>query len=91
MKPLYKLKNWSVSFRTVSATSIRLHGEVDEWVDGKWALVTTSVVIAAEGRIVETMNSRYELCEPCPRYVELREAIGRPIDPVCPVQVLVKP
>ena len=92
-KPVYVLKNWSVRgqpdpYRAPESVPTCLEGEI--YCDPKredGTVIYTSEIISSLDNIVETVNSYYELGEPCVTYQAWCEANGITIDPDNPVKV----
>lgn len=92
-KPVYVLKNWAVRakanpYMAPEAHATILEGEVyhhPKLKDGEQ--ITTSPIISTMDNIVETVNSFYELKEPCVTYQAWCESEGITIDPDNPIKI----
>ena len=92
-KPVYVLKNWGVRgepdpYRAPEITPSVLCGDVYHHPDHKdGTYIITSKIVNSLDTIVETLNSYYELKEPCVTYTLWCESKGITIDPDNPVIV----
>ena len=93
-KPLCTLKNWAVRrgesnpYQAPELITTLLEGEVyhhPKLKDGE--KITTSAIISTMDNIVETVNSFYELKEPCVTYQAWCESEGITIDPDNPIKL----
>ena len=91
--PFVKLTNWCVITRNATtepemhlAGIVHGHHSIPDARD-----VTTSKVIAANGRLVTTEHTVYELGDPDPEYAAYLKSINFAYDPLNPIRIIDRP
>ncbi len=89
-----KIENWSTGreenpFLAPEVPALHLRGQVyghPDKEDGTW--VKTSRIQSIDGKMIETLNTTYELGDPDPLFIEWMKTEGIEFDPDNPIRVV---